>query len=200
MMPLAANKNTWVSVAKPGMWLLHRTRELRALTIKLAQEPQDDLGLHRLEDLQQAMLLEAPLAINDLEFLRHRSEEMADLARATLQDCLQGILGEVAHKVVELIDQTIDMLNSFVETETKNDKRQANIAWSTWADEATVAGAGRAHRWSRVPSAWRPQTVIKDGTLSALPINILQEEGDRMAEPCRQTHLPGRGPSQAHRR
>jgi exonuclease III len=182
MLPTAANRNTWVSISRPSKWLLQRTRELRALIIKLAGDPQDELGMERLEELQQALLFEAPTAVNDMEFLRQHSAEMAELAKATVQDCLQGILGEVGHKAVELIDLTIESLNTFVETEARSDKMEAHKAWTSWADEATLAGAGRAHRWSRVPQAWRPQSVIREGIRSALPVNVLQSEADRMAE------------------
>ena len=120
--------------------------------------------------------------VNDMEFLRLRAEEIADLAKASMQDCSQGILQEVAHKAIGLIDLTIDMLNNFRDSEARSDLKSANKAWNTWAEEATLAGAGKAHRWSRIPLAWRPQSVVREGSRSALPINVLKSEADRLAE------------------
>ncbi len=84
-------------------------------------------------------------------------------------DCARGWICELVTKIKEAADPCESI-----------HRVEKAAAIRRWAREASCAGAAAAHRWTRIPSEWRPDTVeeLVDGawTITADPGAVVEEE------------------------
>ncbi len=76
-------------------------------------------------------------------------------------------------------------------------ERQAAVR--KWANEASQAGAAMAHRWTKVPEGWRPETVEADvdgiRTVTANPGAVVEVERAKWEALWRPAHVEDRQPT-----
>ena len=100
---------------------------------------------------------------------------------------------------------------SAAEAEANAARKDSFDKWKTWASEAAESGAGKAHRWARLPMSWRPSGVQLGGAWHAEPAKLLEAEAERKAQAwgCMETcyvadagirHQPLQKPTPSHMR
>jgi hypothetical protein len=69
-----------------------------------------------------------------------------------------------------------------LEDEFKKDRAGDDARWKSWVLEATRGGAGRAHKWSKLPQQWTPTSVrTHEGKWSGQTSDLLAAEQQRLA-------------------
>ena len=105
--------------------------------------------------------------------------------RAAAADAAGGLLqgnAEQAGRLYELFDGLQNDIAASVDAELNRDTYSDAARWKSWVEEAMHAGAGRAHRWSKLPRMWAPPAVLTvGGKWSAHTSDLLAAEAERLS-------------------
>ena len=102
--------------------------------------------------------------------------ELVMQTESVLTDQASGILVDTRPMAIAAYKVWEDKLQGSVAKAESQDRLSAQKSWRLWAIEAASAGAGKAHRWSKVPQSWRPNTARKaPADHDAEPLNLLNE-------------------------
>eukprot|EP00972_Heterocapsa_arctica_P026315 3873935-Heterocapsa_arctica.AAC.1 len=93
----------------------------------------------------------------------------------------------------------IQDIHVYLDIEFKKDRAGDDARWKAWVLEAT-RGAGRAHKWSKLPQQWTPVSVLtQDSKWSGQTSDLLATEKARLSaiwqpgppgpQPCHKTDL-----------
>ena len=96
---------------------------------------------------------------------------------AVIRDSNAGILADCRPRALAALRIWEENLNQTTQTAESSDKKDSEAQWKQWAKEAAANGAGKAHRWTKVPVAWRPH-ISKTAAYNqqyALPENFLND-------------------------
>ena len=170
--------NLRAGTARPFRWLARRALELRGIVLIARDEKEPlDLLIGRLNDLGET-LGEPP--------------EFCAVARAECAELLEGLAGIAGDVRAELGSRVLDapvalaraegILSAAIEGRARAEKADAQDAqaqWREWAAAAFQGGAGKAHRWSKLPQVWRPTVVSREGAVAADPVALLRGESGK---------------------
>ncbi len=86
--------------------------------------------------------------------------------------CDREAMAELSRDVgSDLDDGTFDLAGAMAERAAAH-----RAGWTQWARTATDGGAAAAHRWTKLPSLWRPVAAKRrDGTITADPLATLEQ-------------------------
>ena len=74
------------------------------------------------------------------------------------------------------------------------EKQDAAVKWHTWAEQAMLRGSGKAHRWTKLPTAWQPFRTKVVMPWAGLPHKQIAAEGERLEKLWEASPSQGRGP------
>ena len=102
--------------------------------------------------------------------------ELVMLIESVLTDKAAGILADTRPRALATMRTWETKLQKFADKADAHDRMTAHMGWRQWAIDAASSGAGRAHKWTKIPQAWRPSTAAKaHPEHDAEPISILTE-------------------------
>ena len=105
-----------------------------------------------------------------------RYNELIQQATAVIDDQAAGILIDTRPAALAALRQWEDRIKDNSVKEESLDKKDANKQWREWARMSAAEGAGKAHRWTKVPTPWRPKTASTNNDhQDALPQAILED-------------------------
>ncbi len=81
------------------------------------------------------------------------------------------------------VDTSVADLVENIKTLERSDAKASKASWDKWVEEAIEGGGKLAHRFTKLPVAWRPTSVISSrGILSADPLDLLKAEKLRFTD------------------
>ena len=86
-------------------------------------------------------------------------QELLKLTEGVLTDKETGVIADTRPAALATMKLWEDKLHKAEDKVEAQDNMSAHTNWRQWAVEAASGGAGKAHRWTKIPAAWRPSTA-----------------------------------------
>jgi len=179
------------AVLRPWRWLRGLPNELRELL--RSDGPGGENMMRKavlLEDFAEDVKQRMPADLCEDEECESMLARLDAIARALSQDMLLQI-GDPSGRAEQLLAMIEDECAVRLRQEELSLKLDADKRWRTWAKEAVARGAARAHQWTKLPQAWRPNGVrMKDGSWSGRPTDQVAVEAVRLRGLWRSEEAP----------
>ena len=108
--------------------------------------------------------------------------ELGDTVEALMMDINMDYIHQTGDMIFQLLDRLCSLLDIDEQAIDKAEQKASGRKWVEWLDDALHAGAGRAHRWTKVPDKWTPTTVaLGAGGQTATPDGLLHKEVQQLA-------------------
>ena len=118
--------------------------------------------------------IEADIKAKDLH------QELLLLTESVLSDQATQSLNDTRPVAIASFRAWEDKLQTLSAKADAQDRLSALSSWRQWAIEAASSGAGKAHRWTKVPQAWKPNTARRlQADHDAEPLNLLSELSEK---------------------
>ena len=162
--------------ALPCRWLTeqgHRYYQHLLQTISIRPKSVDG---ETFAEFHEQLLQDTPSYVDTDVKAKHLRDELLLQTEGVLTDLASGILVDSRPAALAALRLWEDKLKKVTGTAEGRDRMEAQKGWREWALEAASCGAGKCHRWTKVPAPWRPnvaQSAPKDQ--DAIPTAILHD-------------------------
>ena len=182
----------WKSMARPLRWVSQRDREAISIIRGAVGVGVSALLQRRLAYLEAELQEEAPQMVQDSVVASKALGEVQTIVSAAVIDANPLLFGRAFPQAEAMLLSILGELREHIDKETIQVQVGAEQRWKKWAEESLNGGAGRAHRWAKLPQAWVPTTSgNKAGHFSATLAHLLQTEAERLRELWASSSSPG---------
>ena len=181
-LPRPSRPGAWHSQARPWKWVAVRLREVKAALADAARKFDTTLLGERLLAVLGDITEDMPSDVEGVVACTDLLAELTKILEALLQVLGSPGEGEAVCKAKDIVELFGEEAEVKLEEETKQAARQSDEQWTAWAQSALEAGAGRAHRWCKLPAAWKPTAAWTGSTWSGAPEDLLQGEVRKWGE------------------
>ena len=175
--PLQPRNSIRVSCgALPCRWLTeqgHRYYQHLLQTISIRPKCVDG---ETLREFHEQLLDDTPSYVDTDHKAKELRDELLLQAEGVLTDQAGGIVVDTRPVALATFRLWEDKLNKITSKAEGRDRMSAQDAWREWAIQAASAGAGKAHRWTKLPEPWRPKVAQSaPSDQDAIPTAILPD-------------------------
>ena len=176
-------------------WLADRAKELSYATRRVAQA-QGAHGLPQLHALIKLIKSDQPN-----EAATHPEVARDHIWLVNHTTALSTVLGSGMPAWAAIIEYANEFGNAVAPFHATADASEAtertdsNRNWKDWVNSQLDSGAGGLHKWSKLPTEWRPNTALMaDGKVTADPIVLLVSQRKTWTSVWKATETPLKQP------